>query len=292
MARPSAGCRTDPAHPWQRSSAPRMHARAGSRGLRAATAIGLGILGSIGQARGDDATDALYAFWDTVERDAQAFYAPDALTRAGLVFAGGAILANTSWDQAVQDAYQDRLRSDDTDRLASVAKFFGEGEVAFSAALLAAGFSLLEPRSRLGEWGTHASRAYLVGLPPMIVLQRVTGGARPSHGAGAGSRWRPFARPNGVSGHAFVGAVPFLTLSRVYADEPVIRVAAFAASLLPAWSRVNDDAHYLSQAALGWYLAWASVRATFVADGRIGRLTVSPAVVGTDSIGVVAHLAW
>ncbi len=226
----------------------------------------------------------------TVGRDYRTFYSAAPLARTGLALGGGALLANTSADGRLQDAYQRRLRSDGTDRVSAVAKNFGEGEFAFTTVLLAAGFNALEPGTRFGDWGVHASRAYLVGLPPMLVLQRALGSSRPSDNNG--SRWRFADRAAGVSGHAFVGAVPFLALARVYEDRPVIRYTAVAASLLTAWSRVNDDAHYVSQAGLGWFLAWESVRATFVADGRVRRFAVQPAAVGPDGFGLVAHLAW
>ena len=56
-----------------------------------------------------------------------------------------------------------------------------------------------------------------------------------------------------------MGAVPFLTAAQMIESKP-IRWVLYAASALTAWSRVNDDKHYVSQAALGWYMAWRAVR--------------------------------
>ncbi len=66
--------------------------------------------------------------------------------------------------------------------------------------------------------GVYASRAYLVGAPAMLLMQNVTGGSRPEE-MDHGSKWDPFHDDNGVSGHAFMGAVPFLTLANMYDDN-------------------------------------------------------------------------
>ncbi len=92
-------------------------------------------------------------------------------------------------------------------------------------------------------------RSILVGGPPLLVLQWATGGARPTE-TDESSEWRPFHDNNGVSGHSFMGAIPFLSAAKM-ADNIWIKGSFYAASTLPGISRVNDDAHYFSQAFLG-----------------------------------------
>jgi hypothetical protein len=54
----------------------------------------------------------------------------------------------------------------------------------------------------------------VVGAPPLYVMQQVTGSSRPGEGS-AGSHWHFLNDNNGVSGHAFIGAVPFLAASGI-----------------------------------------------------------------------------
>ena len=116
----------------------------------------------------------------------------------------------------------------------------------------------------LGTWGEHTFRSYLVGGPALLAAQEFTGGSRPQEREQA-SHWRPFNDNNGVSGHAFIGAVPFLTMAHLSAS-PALRDLAYAASGPAAWSRINDDAHFPSQAFLGWYLAYEFTEAVAATD--------------------------
>ena len=68
---------------------------------------------------------------------------------------------------------------------------------------------------------------------------------------------------NSASGHAFIGAIPWLTLAH-RAPQRALRPAARVVSWLTGWSRINDRKHYLSQVILGWTIAWNAVEA--VAD--------------------------
>jgi len=153
---------------------------------------------------------------------------------------------------------------------------------------LSASVNFYDPKSDLGIWGIYASRAYLVGLPAVLATQVLTGGSRPIEKE-YGSPWKLFQDNNGVSGHAFIGAVPFLTLAKMYSNNSTYRYLAYAGSFLTAWSRVNDYAHYISQVALGWYLAYESVEAVFDADSCKNSFSVVPKI-GRDTYGIEMHL--
>jgi membrane-associated phospholipid phosphatase len=64
----------------------------------------------------------------------------------------------------------------------------------------------------------------------------------------------------GVSGHSFIGAVPFLSAAKM-ADNLWLKAGFYAASALPALSRINDYDHYPSQVFLGWWLAYLGASA-------------------------------
>ena len=237
---------------------------------------------------------------DTVVADYKEFYSKDRLIRMGIVFGVAGIAANTNIDMSIRNWYQENVRSTRTDSWSSSpnnrdyefsAKFFGEGKYMVPVALLAASVNYISPDNAIGNWGSNASRAYLVGLPAMWFMQGVTGATRPGDRP-EGSRWTtPFGHSNGVSGHAFVGGVPFLTIAAMNRDNPYVKYPAYVASAAAAWSRVNDDKHFLSQVVLGWYMAWEAVDSVMDNNAKKKSITVAP-MAGLDGFGLVAGGSW
>lgn len=243
-------------------------------------------------AQGADSTKGFSSdAWESIKQDYSHFYSAERLGRIGMVFGAGAILANTNADSNIQSWYQDDVRSSGTDDVASVAKVFGEGKYLIPISLLASGLVYYDGESKAGQWGWRTTRAYLTGGPTLLALQYATGGSRPEEDDNP-SRWRPFQDNNGVSGHAFIGAVPFLTLGDLYSDNKVVQYTAYALSTAAAWSRINDNAHFLSQAALGWYLAWESVQAIGQTErDKSKKIALAPLV--TDrGIGIALTSRW
>jgi hypothetical protein len=199
-----------------------------------------------------------------------------------LGIAGASLLANTSMDQDFRDWFWEDVRSSDTDNFASFWKPFGEGEI-FVPAYVGFGITgwLLDDVpifSLAGQHGRRTSRAYLVGTPPMLFLQSALGGSRPGETRHE-SAWRPFADDNGVSGHAFIGAVPFITAAQM-SENCCVKAGFYIFSTFPAWSRIEDDAHYLSQCALGWWMAYLACRSVSQTEAMHagGRFHVAPMV--------------
>ncbi len=225
-----------------------------------------------------------------VVSDHRRYYAWPTMRDLGIGLGLGAVLANTSLDQGFRDWYQDDVRSDGLDDCAAFCKVFGEGDLflpAFSGLALANVFCGDVPLlGAVGGYGDRVARAYLVGAPPMLLMQAVTGASRPGEVAYE-SRWSPFQDTNGVSGHAFIGAVPFITAAQM-CDSPWVKGGLYLCSTFTAWSRVNDDAHYLSQACLGWwmaYLACRSVSCTEIGQQRVAMVPLAtPRMMG---VGVV-----
>ena len=92
----------------------------------------------------------------------------------------------------------------------------------------------------------------------MLLMQWVVGGSRPGE-AHSGSHWEPFQDDNGVSGHAFMGAIPFLNAANM-TDNRWLRAGCYLGSGMAGLSRINDDSHYTSQAVLGWWMAYLAAR--------------------------------
>jgi membrane-associated phospholipid phosphatase len=178
----------------------------------------------------------------------------------GVAFSGGAIMANTQMDQNFRDYYQRQVGYNGTIHAFHI---FGEGAIMVPSYLAVAAlgwvFDDYVAVRTVGRWGEQSFRAIAVGAPPMLLMQEVTGGSRPTDGT-YGSHWHPFQDNNGVSGHSFMGAVPFLTAARM-SDRPLLRATFFAGSFLTGLSRVGDDKHYLSQTLLGWAMAGVAVSA-------------------------------
>ena len=198
-----------------------------------------------------------------VRSDHRNFYSQQSLAVAAAAFGGGAVMAHTDADEEIRQWYQDDVRSGKTDGIANVATHFGDGYLVvptLGAALLLG--ELADEQSHcsvVGDWADRSLRAALVGVPPLLVTQSLTGASRPGESS-AESDWIPLHDNNGVSGHAFMGAFPCITAAKM-TDNSCEKAAWYFASTLPGWSRINDDAHYTSQVLLGWSLAYLACEA-------------------------------
>ncbi len=226
------------------------------------------------------------------------FHQWDTAMNFSVALAGAAVLANTPADQNVRDWYQDHVRGRDSDRFSSFCKVFGEGQIVLPTYLLLGlsyryikidgGYS--QPQfDRVGTWVSRTGRACFAGFPTLLIGQSLLGAARPEAGD---SKWKPFSSSHGISGHAFLGAIPFITAAQM-TDDVWLKGTLYLGSTLTGWSRINDDCHYLSQVILGWYLAYLSCRSVYrVENPNLGRgLTFFP-VVDPEMTGVGVLYRW
>ena len=200
---------------------------------------------------------------ETVVSDLANFYTLQNMALFGAGLGGAALLANTPADRAIRDWYQQNVRCPTTDTVSSIVKNFGDGwyviPVCF-AGVFAGELAVGGLAARLaGAWAGGCIRVALAGAPFPLLFQPLLGASRPTGGS---SHWQPFKEDHGVSGHAFMGAIPFLTAAMMASNLP-LRIFFYAASTLPGISRINDDAHYFSQAVLGWWIAFLAARSVF-----------------------------
>lgn len=178
-------------------------------------------------------------------------------------FAMGAVMAHTDIDQDLHDWVQNDVRSSGTDSASSGFKTFGEGKYLLPATAAAMLTGQVLPESEaagvVGEWGNRTFRAGIAGVPALLFTQAATGASRPGESS-AESDWVPFHDNNGVSGHAFVGALPFMTAAQM-TDNRWLKGGLYGGSALTGLSRINDGAHYSSQVLIGWSLAYLSTKA-------------------------------
>ena len=117
----------------------------------------------------------------------------------------------------------------------------------------------------------------MVGGPPLLAFQRILGSGRPTDGSE--SKWAPFKDDNGASGHAFIGAIPFLTASEMV-DNRAVKSLLYAGSSLAGLSRINDDMHFTSQVLLGWWLAYLSETSVDRSENNRRRFETVPVIIG------------
>ena len=217
---------------------------------------------------------------DTELDDYAEFYSATNMFYLGGGLAAGALLANTSADMHIRDWYQNHVRSGGTDNFARSAKMFGEGAVAcpvFVGAWLIGALGEDDGvTGAIGEWGSRSLRSVVVGGPPVLAFQLILGSGRP--GSGQDSHWVPFNEDNGVSGHAFIGAIPFLSAAEMV-DNRAVKSLLYAGSSLAGLSRVNDDMHYTSQVLLGWWIAYLAETSVDRSETNHRRFEPMPVVI-------------
>jgi len=220
--------------------------------------------------------DRIAEIKETIYEDYRNFYAVENLEYLAIGIGIAGVLANTSIDGEVQGWDQGSLRDEDTDNFSRTVKPFGDGLVTIPVYLGAAFLGELtkdiEMGSTTGEWGKKSLRTILVGAPPMLFLQRSLGASRPKEDD---SHWRPFNDSNGVSGHSFMGAVPFITAAKI-TENPYLKCFFYLGSTLTGWSRINDNSHYFSQAALGWWMAYLAADCGAKGETEKKKVVIAP----------------
>ncbi len=224
-----------------------------------------------------------------VLEDYRNFYSCDSLACVTAAFGAGALMANTGFDDTMQAAWERGVEPTGVGTFFSGCKDIGEGRYALAVFGAAAATGLVfegNPAGDVvGEWGSRSLRMFVVGGPPLYVLQLATGASRPSEGVG--SQWHFFNDNNGVSGHAFVGAIPFLAAADMV-ESPLLKGTLYVCSTFVGFSRMTDNAHYPSQVFLGWYLAWASSRAVSRTEMHFAGMEVRVVPMPTADMGGLA----
>ena len=231
-----------------------------------------------------------------VGSDYSHFYSRDNLLDLGCVLAVGAVLANTPMDEHFREFFQTNISTTSSDEWSEslhLNKEIGNGIYSLPVLLAAASLPYLPFDNPVvedvGLWGNRGLRIFVLGAPALVVGQMVTGGSRPGETV-HGSDWHFWQDNNGVSGHAFMGAIPFLAASEL-TDNRLWGGFCVAASTLPGLSRINDDDHYVSQVLLGWTLAYLSYRAVSRTDLPEDHWKLSPWQAG-NAQGIGLETRW
>jgi hypothetical protein len=210
---------------------------------------------------GDDDREKIFddELRSRIRADFRHHYREKPLFDVAVGFGITALLANSDADENIQRFVRDKLQGRAGDSLANV--FTDTGDLAqpiFSIPIYLAAMWVGDGRTagRAAQWGENSLRAVLIGTPELVALALIAGGQRPEEGEPG---WSPFDGDNGVSGHAFYGAVPIITAARM-TDKRWLKTTLYIASALPGLARVYEDKHYASQAFMGWWLAHVAAR--------------------------------
>jgi membrane-associated phospholipid phosphatase len=193
----------------------------------------------------------------------------------------GATLRLADEDEDTKTWFQ-RRRSRRTDTVASVGRTFGDGRYALPALGALYCYSRFSGNRRL-------QRTALLGLESAVVSGAITGTIkyishkrRPSSqeveeipwgGPSASSAHLSF--PSGHSACAFaIGTVVALE----YEDKPLVPLLAYGAAAMCAFSRLNDNAHWLSDVIVGSAIGHLTARAIMRrhCGGHDSRLDLEP----------------
>jgi hypothetical protein len=230
--------------------------------------------------------------WD----DQKNFYSPESLTLLGGGLVIGGAMANSSIDDGIHRHFQSSVRgatSDDWFESLHASKELGNGMYTLPVFATAWAAGELFPDNAFvetsGRWGERSIRGFIVGAPPLIVMQQLTGGSRPTE-TDESSEWHPMRDNNGISGHAFMGSLPFITAAKM-TENRGYKVLFYAGSAIAPLSRVNDNAHYPSQVALGWWMAYLAASAIDATDNPNARWRFYPYSTG-DGSGMMAEYRY
>lgn len=228
--------------------------------------------------------------------DHQNYYSPESLTILGAGLVVGGAMANSSIDNEIHRRFQSSVRSansDDWFESLHSSKEVGNGK--YTLPVFAASWAVgeLYPDSPMakttGTWGERSLRGILVGAPPLLALQQLTGGSRPTE-TSEGPEWHPLTDNNGISGHSFMGSLPFITAAKM-TESRSLKATYYAASTIVPLSRMNDNAHYPSQVALGWWMAFLAASAVDATDHPDSQWRWYPYSTG-DSSGILAEFKY
>jgi|GEM_PF-891054 hypothetical protein len=232
-------------------------------------------------------------FFERVAEDHRNFYSPHTMKYLGVGFLVGGVIANTNADKEILEAFDDSFNSGSGSAGNFVHQFKDIGDHWVMLPIYGATWgvgTLLERTPAggyVGEWGERSLRATAVGFPPLILTQLMTGAGRPEEG---GSEWSFWNDSNGVSGHSFIGAIPFMTAAQ-QVDNPWAKALFYAGSTLVPISRMTDGDHYPSQSFLGWWLAMASVMSVDATEDHDTQWRTIP-LIGPDYSGLNLEFRW
>ncbi len=224
-------------------------------------------------------TLAAAASWGTLSAQTDSAAALGRVNRAAPIrwwhaaaVAGGTSLILLTLDRPVRDGVQD-LRSSGTDHVADVFRQLGWGPVYLGAPALVTGLGLVAGNDRLARAGGRMLGSVVLAAGVTQGTKRVLGRRRPLEGQGSRA-FDLFAFDDASlpSGHA-TGAFALAASAAMELHNPWAGAALYVAATGTAWSRLNDDQHWLSDVVLGSAIGITSAH---LVEGRWRLFNIAP----------------
>ena len=176
----------------------------------------------------------------------------------------GAVALLSVADEPLRDALQDH-RSAGRDDLARTFKHFGEPVVYLPVALGTVAVGLVTRRPAVTRAGGRIAGSLVVAGLVTNLIKPAVGRRRPDGGEGAFD-FSPFSgQDSWPSGHTTMAFALATSVSDEVHSLPVT-VALYGAATLTAWSRMNDDRHWLTDVVTGAAVGVVSAK---VINGRL-----------------------
>lgn len=171
----------------------------------------------------------------------------------------GGVAALMALDEPVQRFFQHHLRSQTTDDISSVFRQEGEAPYYAGISLGVLGVGLIANKPGVRRAGTRLVASVALSAAEMYALKVLTGRSRPNEDVGAFS-FHPFTSLKDSAGIETRGSMPSGHVTAAFAvatslvddiKSPVVKVLLYTAASGTAFSRLNDNRHWLSDAGMG-----------------------------------------
>jgi membrane-associated phospholipid phosphatase len=162
-------------------------------------------------------------------------------------------------DEPVQRFTQRHLRSKTTDDISSVFRQEGEAPYYAGISLGVLGVGIMTGKAGVRRAGTRLVAAVLLSGAEMEVMKHLVGRSRPNEDVGAFS-FHPFTSLKDSAGVETRGSMPSGHVTAAFAvatsladdiKSPLVHVLLYTAAAGTAFSRLNDNRHWLSDAGMG-----------------------------------------
>jgi membrane-associated phospholipid phosphatase len=203
------------------------------------------------------------------------------------VLAAGAVAGISAADEPLRNSIQ-RHRSDGSDDVASVLRHVGQPEVYGSVGLGLVGIGLLAHDRGLERSGARVLASIALAYAATGGSKLVTGRSRPYESPASAFQFHPFSGHQSLpSAHATAAFALATSLADDIHSVPA-DVALYGLAAGTAWSRLNDDDHWLSDTVLGAAIGVASAK---LVSGRWRLFRIRPPrfLISPSGAAVVAH---
>jgi membrane-associated phospholipid phosphatase len=162
-------------------------------------------------------------------------------------------------DEPVQRFTQHHLRSGTTDDIASVFRQEGEAPYYAGISLGVLGVGLVTGKAGIRRAGTRLVAAVALSAAELEAMKYLVGRSRPNEGVGAYS-FHPFTSGEDSAGVETRGSMPSGHVTAAFAvatslsddiKSPLVHVLLYTAAAGTAFSRINDNRHWLSDCGMG-----------------------------------------